>query len=98
MIKPWEYFAVPIAQVDLTDKYFKIPSNTSCIDLILAKRSRLFQSKCVTETELSYFWGMKISVLHYTFGSCQQKLLIAEILRKMIIKNLWLFLQLARNS
>ena len=91
-MKPWEYFAVPIAQVDLTDKQcFKIPLNTSCIDLILAKRSRLFQSKCVTETGLPYFWGMKISVLHYTFGSCQQKLLIAEILRKMIIKNLWLF-------
>ena len=46
---------------------FKSPEKPSCIDLILTNRSRSFQSTCITETGLSDFHRMTISVTKMHF-------------------------------
>ena len=46
---------------------FKNPEKPSCIDLILIKRLKCFQSTCVIETGLSDFHRMTVSVLKIHF-------------------------------
>ena len=46
---------------------FKNPEKPSCIDLILIKRLKCFQSTCVIETGLSDFHRMTVAVLKIHF-------------------------------
>ena len=46
---------------------FKNTESPSCIDLILTNKPRSFQSSCVTETRLSNFHRMTVSVLKKHF-------------------------------
>ena len=46
---------------------YKNPDNSACIDLILTKYSRTFQSTFVIETELSDFHLMTLAIMRKTF-------------------------------
>ena len=46
---------------------YKNPDNSACIDLILTKYSRTFQSTFVIETELSDFHLMTLTIMRKTF-------------------------------
>ena len=59
---------------------FKNPKSPSCIDLILTKKAKSFQTTCVIETGLSDFHTMTISLLKFISANSRQKLLAIEIL------------------
>ena len=61
---------------------FKNPENPSCIDLILANKTRSLQSTCVIETGLSNF--------HRILVNCHQKLLVIGIFKILKMKGLLL--------
>ena len=46
---------------------YKNANNLTCIDLILSKTPKFFQSTCVIETELSYFHLMTLTVMKKSF-------------------------------
>ena len=53
---------------------FENPENPSCIDLILIKSPYSFQNSCVTETSLSYFHQMIVSVMKTTFQKSKPRI------------------------
>ena len=42
---------------------YKNPNKSTCIDLILTNVPHMFQSKCVTETGISHFHPMTVTVM-----------------------------------
>ena len=56
----------------------KNPSKLTCINLIVTNRPKLFQSSNITETGLSHFHKMVVSIMKTTFVNLNKKLKITE--------------------
>ena len=75
---------------------YKNPDNSACIDLILTKYSRTFQSTFVIETELSDFHLMTLTIMRKTFKKQRPRIInyrsfkhfSNEEFRKSLIDNL----------
>ena len=75
---------------------YKNPDNSACIDLILTKYSRTFQSTFVIETELSDFHLMTLTIMRKTFKKQRPRIInyrsfkhfSNEEFRKFLIDNL----------
>ena len=60
---------------DKTTNLLKNPDKPTCIDLILAKDPRMFQSTRVTETGLSDFYLMIMTVMWKTFKKIRSRVI-----------------------
>ena len=75
---------------------YKNPDNSACIDLIVIKYPRTFQSTCVIETELSDFHLMTLNIMKKTFKKQRTRIInyrsskhfSQEEFRKSLIDNL----------
>ena len=54
---------------------YKNPENPSCIDFILTKNPKCFQSSCVVEAGLSDFHRMTVTVMKTTFKKFQPRII-----------------------
>ena len=72
---------------------FKNPKNPSCIDLILTNKFHLFQTKCVIEAGLSYFYRMTISILKIHFQKLPPKIIKYKDFKKFGNESFMIFLQ-----
>ena len=76
--------------------WYKNPDNPTCIDLILTKDPRTFQSTCVIETGLSDFHLMTLTIMRKTFKNQRSRIInyrsfkhfSNEEFRKSLIDNL----------
>ena len=77
---------------------FKNPKNPSCIDLILTKKPRSFQSTCVIETGLSDFHRMTVSFLKTHFRKLPPKVVTYRRFKKFENERFMDSLKLTLNS
>ena len=54
---------------------YKNPNNSSCIDLLLTNFPKYFQNSSVTETRLSDFHKIVVTVMKMNFGKLEPKII-----------------------
>ena len=79
-------------------KCFENSENPSCIDLILTNKSRSFQNTCLTETGLSGFHRMTVSVLKMNFRKLPPNVISYRSFKKFENEGFMNSLNLALNS